>query len=76
MADHRDFRILLTGPKLDAVRRTGHQQAGRVEERKSARAGGYSIIHRQHKDYFIVLLHDVVIVVLFFRDYDGTLQVE
>jgi hypothetical protein len=60
--------------ELDSVRRTGHQQFGRVERMRGD--GCYSVLVRQHKDDFIVRLHDVVIIVLCFRDYDGARQIK
>ena len=64
---------------LDSVRRAGHQQFGRCEKLrgggKRRRSGvSYSLFVRQHKDDFIVVLHDVVIIMFLFRDYDGALQ--
>ena len=59
---------------LDSVRRTGHQQFGSIE--KTGPADDYSVIVRQHKHDFIVGLHGVVIIVLFFVDHNGALQIE
>ena len=44
---------------LDPVRRTGHQQAGRIEKREPGAAGGFSVSVRQDKDNFSVRLHGV-----------------
>lgn len=58
---------------LDTVRRTAHQQLGRIEK---VRGGGcYPVFVRQHEDDFVVRLHNVVVIVLRFRDHDGTLQI-
>src|SRR2546421_1326510 len=59
---------------LDSVRRTGHQQFGRIENVRGVVF--YSVLVRQHKDDFKVVFHGVVIIMLCFRDYDGALQVE
>ena len=40
------------------------------------RSSFYSGFVRQHKDDFIIRLHDVVVIVLCFRDYDGAFQIE
>ena len=59
---------------LNSVRRTAHQQFGRVE--KILRGGCYSSFVRQHEDDFVIRLHDVVVIVLRFRDHDGARQIE
>jgi hypothetical protein len=71
----RDPVYLAANPiPLNSVRRTSHQQFGRI---KKVRGGGcYSVSVRQDKDDFIVRLHDVVTIVLCFRDYDGARQIE
>lgn len=62
-----------SGVCSNPIRRTGHQQLGRFEKLVRARVGAYSAWVRQHKDDFVVVLHGVVTIVLFFGDDDGTL---
>ena len=75
--------------ELNSVRRAGHQQFGRFEKVRSvvwdrrdggggkvfAGTQGDSGLVRQHKDDVFGILHGVVVIVLFFRDYDGARQV-
>ena len=58
---------------LDSVRRTGHQQPGRLE--KSAGPAGTWRLVRQHKDDFVIGFVMVIAVsVVIFRDHDGGLR--
>ena len=62
---------------LDPVRRSGHQQFGRLQKRMACWMNSHTVHVWQHKNNFwIILVNSVTSIVLGFRDHDGALQIK